>query len=356
MAVLCAALATLTLVAACRPAEVPSVEAPRPVRTVTIDQRASGDILALTGTVRAATEVNLAFRIDGRLIERSVNVGDTVRRGQLLARLDPHNETSSLQAARAQLVAARAQQADARTNLERMRDLVSDDSVSRASFEQAGVLQQTALAQVETARSQVTLAESRLADTRLLADVAGVVTAQGAEPGEVVAAGRMVVQIARAGGRDGVFDVPAQAKDSVLANPEITVSLTIDPKVAAAGRVREVSPQADPVTGTFLIRVKLIDPPAAMRLGSTVTMRMSTSSAAGYAIPASALLRSDRLPAVWLVDPKTATVSLRTVGVQAFDASTVVVASGLAPGDVVVTAGIHALRPGQKVRLLEAKP
>jgi RND family efflux transporter MFP subunit len=165
----------------------------------------------------------------------------------------------------------------------------------------------------------------------------------------------MIVQVAREGGRDGVFDVPAQSKDSALANPAITVALTMDPKITAAGRVREVSPRADPVTGTFRIRVRLIDPPAAMRLGSTVTMRMKVAGETGYVIPASALIRSDRQPAVWVVDPKAETVSVRNVNVQAFDAERVMVAGGLNPGDVVVVAGIQALHAGQKVRLLEPK-
>jgi len=191
--------------------------------------------------------------------------------------------------------------------------------------------------------------------TRLVSDVSGVVTATGAEPGEVVAAGRMIVQIAREGERDGIFDVPAQMKDAALAYPSITVALTLEPKVTASGRVREVSPRADPVTGTFRVKVRLIDPPAAMRLGSTVTMRMKVAGESGYIIPASAVIRSDRQAAVWIVDPKNATVSARNVDVRTFDERSVVVAAGLNPGDVVVTAGVQALRPGQKVRLLETK-
>lgn len=347
------ACATLITLAACKPAEAPPAEEIRPVRTITIGKRADGDSLALTGTVAAQSEINLAFRIDGRLVERDVSVGDTVRAGQLVARLDPQNENSSLQSARAQLAAARGQLAEARNNYDRMGELVVEDAVSRSSYEQAEALNKTAESQVESAQSQVTLAENRLSYTRLVSDVAGVVTVQGAEPGEVVGAGRMIVQIAREGGRDGIFDVPAQVKDTALANPVITVALTMDPKVTAAGRIREVSPRADPVTGTFRVKVNLINPPAAMRLGSTVTMRMKVAGDTGFVIPASALVRSDRQPAVWIVDPKSGTVSARTVDVRAFDADRVVVASGLNSGDVVVTAGIQALRPGQKVRLLE---
>jgi RND family efflux transporter MFP subunit len=144
-------------------------------------------------------------------------------------------------------------------------------------------------------------------------------------------------------------------KDSMLADPEITVALTMGPKVTAAARVREVSPRADPATGTFRVRVRLVDPPPPMRLGSTVTARIKAGSTKGYVIPASALVRFDRQPAVWIVDPKDSTVASRTVEVARFDASLVTVASGLQPGDIVVTAGVQALRSGMKVRLLEAQ-
>lgn len=328
----------------------------RPVRVIKIDQRAGGDTVTLTGTVQAQTEINQSFRIEGRLIERSVNVGDRVRPGQLIARLDPQNEESSLQASRAQLVAARAQQVDARNNFARMRDLVTENAVSRASFEQSEVQVKTADSAVEAAQSQMTLAENRLSYARLVSDVAGVVTVVGAEPGEVVAAGRMIVEVAKEGGRDAVFDFPAAVKESMPANPDITVALTMEPKTTASGRVREVSPRADPVTGTFRVRVQLIDAPVAMRLGSTVTARMKRGATEGYVIPSSALVRSERQPAVWVVDPKASTVTTRPVDVKEYDPSMVVVASGLNPGDIVVTAGVQALRPGQKVRLLETRP
>jgi RND family efflux transporter MFP subunit len=346
-------LAPLMLLSACRDAgEGPALEV-RPVRVTAIATRAIGDTVALTGTVQAQAEINQSFRIDGRLIERTVDIGDTVTSGQLLARLDPQNEESSLQAARAQLAAAQAQLVEARNNHARMRDLVAEDAVSRATFDQAVALLKTAESQVEAVQASVNLAQNRLGYTRLFADVAGVVTARGPEPGEVVAAGRMVVQVAREGSRDAVFDVPAQIKDSAPRNTDITVALVNDPKVTAAGRVREVSPRADPVTGTFAVRVRLIDPPSAMRLGSTVTGRVKLGAVPGIEVPAAALVREDGTTAVWVYDTKSGTVALRKITVLSSDATRVRVASGLKPGDVVVTAGVQALRPGQKVRPLE---
>jgi RND family efflux transporter MFP subunit len=345
----------LTFLSACGPAAEPPPPEIRPVRVVTIEKLAAGATVSLTGNVQAQNEINQSFRIDGRMLERLVNVGDTVKAGQFIARLDSQNEESGLQSARALLAAARAQQVEARSNFGRMRDLVAENAVSRATFEQAEALQKTADSQVESAQSQVSLAENRLGYTRLMSTAAGVVTAQGAEAGEVVGAGRMIVQIAREGGRDATFDVPAHIKDSVPPNANITVTLSMNPAVSATGRVREVSPQADPVTGTFRVRVGLTKPPAAMRLGSTVTGRVKLETASGVSIPASALVRSDRQTAVWVVDPKEMTVSSRAIRVAESTAGTIAVASGLNPGDIVVSAGVQALRPGQKVRLAESK-
>jgi len=347
------ALAALALLPSCRNADDATPPEVRPVRVLTIESRAVGDTIALTGTVQAQTEINQSFRIDGRLIERAVDVGDTVRPGQLLARLDPQNEESGLQAARAQLVAAQAQLVEARNNHQRMRDLVAENAVSRASFDQAVALLQTAESQVEAVRANLSVAENRLSYTRLFADVAGVVTARGPEPGEVVSAGRMVVQVAREGTRDAVFDLPAQVKDSTPRNSVVTVALVNDPKVTASGKVREVSPRADPVTGTFAVRVQLIDPPPTMRLGSTVVGRVKLDAVPAIQIPAAALVRAGGGTAVWVYDAKAGTVSERNITVLSSNETTVQVASGLNRGDVVVTAGVQALRPSQKVRLLE---
>jgi len=153
-----------------------------------------------------------------------------------------------------------------------------------------------------------------------------------------------------------VFDVPPALKDQAPANPVIEVSLATDPAVRTTGRVREVSPRADAVTGTFRVRVGLADPPPAMRLGATVTGRMRLGGSDGFVIPASALTRAEAHPAVWVVDPQAQTVALRTVTLLRHDPAVVVIADGIQAGDIVVTAGVQALRPGQKVRLLGATP
>jgi RND family efflux transporter MFP subunit len=348
------AFAALLLLGACdshEPAPVPEI---RPVRVITVDKQTGGDTVSLTGTIQAQNEVNLSFRIEGRMIERLVNVGDTVEPGQLIAILDPENERNALRSAQAAVSAAASKLTEARGNYDRQRQLLDGGWTTRAAYDAAVRARQTAQAEVDNAQAQASIAEDRLSYTKLLADSAGTVTERGAETGEVVRPGQMIVQLARKDGRDAVFDVPPQIKDQAPADPEITVMLTMDPSVAAIGRVREISPRADPVTGTFQIRVGLSDPPPQMRLGVTVTGQMHIDRGGGISIPATALTGSDGQPAVWIVDPATMTVALRNIEVGGFDQSRVLVERGVAPGDVVVTAGVQALRPGQKVRLLGA--
>lgn len=346
------ALVLLPLLAACGDAAPPPPPEPRPVRVVTVAPRTAGDIVSLTGTIEAQTQASLAFRIDGRMVERLVNVGDRVAAGQLVARLDPTSEQNNLRARRADLAAAQARVTEARNNAWRQQELLRTGFTTRVRYDEAVRTLASAEAALDAAQAQVNLAETRLGYTRLEADAPGVVTARGAEAGEVVGPGRMIFQVAREDGRDAVFDVPPALKDTAPENPLIQVALTMDPAVRANGRVREVSPQADPVTGTFRVRVGLENAPPGLRLGSTVTGRMEVGGAGLIEMPASALTRAEGRPAVWVVDTAAQTVALRNVEVVRFDPARVLVGSGLNAGEVVITAGVQALRPGQKVRLL----
>ena len=352
------ALALLILLPGCKPADTPQAgpEPVRPVRVVTVEERPGGETVTLTGTVQAQEDVALAFRIGGQLIERSVNVGDQVAAGQVVARLDRSTWSDAVQAARANRAAAMARLVEARNQVERFEPLLPRGFVSRQMFDQAVEARNAAQALVDAAEAQVSTAETQLSYTDLLADGPGVVTARGAEPGEVVAAGRMVVRLAREGGRDAVFDVPARVKDEGHADLDVIVSLSTDPKVQARGRVREVSPEADPVTRTFRVRVGLTNPPEAMRLGSTVTGTVQLGGNAGMVVPAAALTSSQGEPAVWVMDPAAGTVALRPIQVARFELDQVLIAAGLSDGELVVTAGVQALRPGQRVRLLGAPP
>lgn len=350
------AIATLMaagLLSACqRESEAPAAEV-RPVRTVQVAKREAGDTLTYTGRIRAETDTRLAFRLSGRMVERSVNVGDNVEAGQVVAKLESQDELNALRSAQANVEAARAQNAQAVANFDRQKTLLASRATSRAQFEQAEQQLATSRAQIDIAEAQQRAAEDRVSYTTLTADASGVVTATGAEPGEVVQAGQMIVRVALAGGRDAVFDVPAELLRSAPSDPEIAVSLADGSGVSTTGRVREVSPQADPVTGTFEVRVGLNNPPPAMLLGATVNGRFRFDTAATIEIPASALTKNDRGPSVWVVDPAKLTVAMRNVEVMRHNPENVTIAKGLETGEIVVTAGVQALHPGQKVRLLE---
>ena len=350
---LCCGLVIAALLGACRPQEEAAPVAPpiRPVRVVSVEELPGGENVTLTGNIQAQDEVNLAFRIGGQLVERRVNVGDRVRAGQVVARLDSSDARHTVDAARANLASAMARLTEARNTVARYEPLLPRGFVSRMQFDRAVEARQAAQAQVDAAQAQVATAENNLSYTNLVADGPGTVTRRGAEPGEVVAAGRMVVQLARQGGRDAVFDVPASVKDRADASDPVQVVLSSDPQVTATGRVREVSPQADPVTRTFQVRVGLASPPAAMRLGSTVTGTVHLAGTGGMALPAAALTRAEGQPAVWVLGPDLR-VNLRNVEVVGYELDRVLIGQGLDVGELVVTAGVQTLRPGQQVRLL----
>jgi RND family efflux transporter MFP subunit len=346
-----AVLAVPTLLAACQPETETAAPQIRAVRTVTVERRSPDVPITITGRIEAMDEASLGFRISGRILQNDLKLGEQVRSAQLLARLEPQNELNALRSAQAGLSAAEGQLIRARNHFERQEFLLARDVVSRATFDEAKQMLQTAQSQVDAAKAQLEVAHDLVGFTELEADAPGVLTAVGPRAGEVVQAGQMIARIARKGGRDAVFEVPAQMIRSVPAEPEIIVSLTNDPAVMAIGRVREVAPQANPQTRTFEVRVGLTDPPEAMRFGATVTGRVQVDAAPAIEIPATALTESEGQPAVWIVDPSTLTVSLRKIDVQRNDASTVAVSQGLNIGDIVVVAGVRVLHPGQKVRL-----
>jgi RND family efflux transporter MFP subunit len=309
-------------------------------------------VARLTGDVQAANEAELGFRIAGKVAERLVDVGDRITAGQVLARLDPVNETNALAAARAVRTAALGEVEQTRTAFERQDRLMSQGFTTRRQFEQAQTAMEVAQARLDEADAQVALAQDRLGFTTLRADVGGVVTTRRLEAGEVVQAGQVVFRLARDNGRDAVFDVAPRFLDEKPAEGIFRIALANDPNVTATGRVREISPQADPVTGTFRIRVGLERTPSAMALGSTIVGVLEKSSALVVSVPSSALTVQGADPAVWVVDPATSRVALRRVEVLRFEYARVMIAQGLQAGETVVSGGIQALHPGQVIKAL----
>jgi multidrug efflux pump subunit AcrA (membrane-fusion protein) len=237
-------MVTAVLLAGCGRETEASAPEVRPVRAVTVAKRDVGEIVSFTGRIEAENETRLSFRIGGRMIERSVNVGDRVEPGQVVAKLEAHNELNALRSAQAAVTAAQAQFTEAQNNYERQKFLLARDVASRVQYERAEQSRDTAGAQLDAAQAQLNVARDQVGVTELKADAGGIVIATAAEPGEVVQAGQLIVRVAPKGGRDAVFDVPGQVLRSAPHEPVVEVALTDDPSVTTTGRVREVAPQA----------------------------------------------------------------------------------------------------------------
>lgn len=347
-------LCTILLMTACQKSAEP--EDVRPVRSMVVEAQMSGDAITLTGQLHARDETKLAFRLSGKLIEGLVSVGDMVKAGQIVARLDAATETNARNAAKADHASAVAVLDQSAAAEKRYGTLLKEEAVSRAEYEAALQQLKTAHAQVDASRAKLSSAEIQLGYTELKADADGVITTKGAEPGEVVQAGQMIFALAHEAGRDAVFDVPAQLiRDGVSAHQEVDVWLADNPGIKTVGHVREIAPQADPSTRTYPVKVSLDTLPSGMFLGSTVVGRLRLQAGTLIEVPSSALAMADKQPAVWVIDPNTSTVQKREIAVARYHPHAVVVASGLQPGERIVTAGTQSLSNGQKIKSLEGE-
>ncbi len=345
------ALAVLPL-GACSKKEEPAPVV-RPVRSVIVEEHEIGDPIVVTGHLRARDEVNLAFRISGRLIKRSLDVGDMVRAGQTVALLDAEVERNARNAARADLAAARAALEQSEAFDRRQKQLLTDRVISPNEYDLASRDLKTASARMDAAAAQLKSAEEQLGFTELKSEAAGVITQKGAEPGEVVQAGQMILKVAQQCGRDAVFNMPAQAiRDGLSLGEQVEVWLADNQSIRAAGRIREISPQADPVTRNYQVKVELVDPPSGMLLGATVVGRVQLKAESLIEIPSSTLTMFDDKPAVWVVDPNDRRVHRREIAVARYAPDSVIVKGGLKSGETVVTAGVQTLHEGQTVKLL----
>lgn len=331
-----------------------SEEQPPParlVRTMTVAIGPLSENRSLTGEIRARREADIGFRASGKIVERSVGLGEVVRKGAILARLDAAQARASVTSAEAALAAAGASLAQMEQELTRQRQLVAAGFTTRARFDQAEAAWRTARANRTAAKATLDSAKDQYANTQLRADSDGVITAVGAEVGQVVQPGQMVVRIAQPSELEAVFHVPEIGISGADERSRVEVTLSSDAKVRSSGLVREIAPAADARTRTYEVKVSLESPPAEMRLGSTVYGRVRTVSERGVTLPPQSLFHLRDAPAVWVVETKTNTVRLRPIVVARFETGRVVVASGLTNGDIVVTAGVNTLHQGQTVRL-----
>lgn len=344
---------SLALLGACSRPE-PEAEPIRAVRTAVIAEASAGGSVDYAAEVRARTESRLSFQVPGKITRRPVDLGDTVKRGQLLAQLDPQDLRLGEAAAQAAVRAAQVNFDLAAADLKRYRELKAQGFISGAELERRETATQAAQAQLEQARAQAGVQGNQRAYTALLADAPGVVTSVDAEPGTVVAAGTPVLRLAHDGPRDVVFSVPEDRLNGMRAlmgrRGAVQVTLWGQEGKPIPATVREVAAAADPVTRTFLVKADVGS--TGVRLGQTATASIALPRVQGVAkLPLSAVFEQQGRSSVWVVDTASMTVRAQPVQVGGADGKEVVIAGGLQPGQRVVTAGVHVLTPGQKVTL-----
>lgn len=325
----------------------------RPARVMTVEYRDMPRSLVLAGTVAPRIETTLGFRVAGKIVRRAVDVGATVMKDQLIAELDPSDYRLAVDTARAALVSAESDAVRAQADYERYLALRGTAAFMSQTLDTRKATAATAQARVEQAKSQLATAENNLGYTELRADAEGVVTAVQAEVGQVMAQGQGVVRVARTGELEILVGVPEQRLTVVRQARNATFELWSDPGHRYAARLRELSPSADPTTRTYPARFTVIERPSFIGLGMTATLSFERPDALHVAeVPLSAIFQQGTQPAVWVVDRSTGAVSLRPVAIARWTDDTAAISSGIQDGEMVATAGVHKLEPGQKIKPL----
>lgn len=324
----------------------------RPVKAVVVTEQ-SGDIVrSFSGTVRARVESNLGFRVAGKILERKVNIGDTVKAGQLVAKLDDKDLILSEDSAKASVAAAKTRLAVAKDAYNRSAALLPKGYTAKAVVDQRKLELDAAQSSLEAAEAQARQAGNATQYASLSTDKAGIVSAVYAEAGQVVAAGTPVVALAETGEIEVALTVPEQEVTRLKTGAPVELTLWADGNVKAQGTLREIAGQADPSLRTYAVRVSVANPPASMRLGMTATATLKLGSDTPHVnVPLTALTQVDGRDAVFVADRTSSTVAPRFVTTGGVTPNGVKVVSGLQAGEVVVTGGVQFLTAGKKVRL-----
>jgi RND family efflux transporter MFP subunit len=328
---------------------------PLKVEAQRVELTHSAQTTTLTGEVRAQVQSELGFRVAGRITERLVDVGDHVSSGQTLAKLDPREQQTTVEAREADLRAAEARLRNETSNLERQRFLLARKSTSPSEYDRAEESFRTAQSVVEAAKAQLGTARDALTQTELRADGAGTITARNAEVGQVVEGAQPVFVLAHDGRRDAVFNV----SESLLRNGPVDrsipleVRLVTDPSIHTTGKVRQVTPTLGGTGGTIVVKLGLDASPPGMTLGAAVFGEGPLSSQEAIALPSGSLASVAGQPRVWIVDPATNAVSARPITIARYETDRVIVAAGLRPGDLVVTREAQKMSPNQLVAVAE---
>ncbi|MFM0734493.1 efflux RND transporter periplasmic adaptor subunit [Paraburkholderia sediminicola] len=353
------ALAGIVTLAACSKKEV-AAPAPRPVVAVAV--HADGSAMAaasLPGEVQARYATPLSFRVGGKIVERRVRLGDVVKNGQILALLDPADAQKNAASAQAQLEAAQHSLVYAKQQLDRDQAQAKENLIAPAQLEQTTNAYASAAAQRDQAAQQAALSKDQLQYTTLIADHAGVITAEQADTGQNVSAGQAVYNLAWSGDIDVVCDVPESALAALSVGQAAKVTLAALPGRSFNARVRELSPAADPQSRTYRAKLTLDNPGPDVRLGMTADIALAAPSASNFAdqgsaftVPATALFHDGTQPAVWVVRTADNALELRRVTVTRYNQRTIVISQGLKDGERVVLQGVHTVTAGEKVHVI----
>jgi RND family efflux transporter MFP subunit len=350
-----AAVAFLPLLAACSDRATSALANPaRPVEVQRVAFEPAADGREVVGVVRARRETDLGFRVAGKIVERTVNVGDVVHAGDPIARIDPQDLELQVQSAQAELAAAASNLADASAEEARYANLRTRGAVAAADYDHKKAAKDEAIGRLERAQRALDLARNQLGYAQLRAEVDGVITATLAEIGQVVAVGQPVARIAHHGEVEAAVALPegwlAEARES-----RATVRLWSGPGRQFTAHLRELSPQADPATRTYAARFTIEDPDDTVALGMTATLKLTHPDNADVAkLPLAAILSRGTGSAVFVVEPS-GELALRPVTVASFTEDAALVTRGIKPGEQVVTLGAQKLEPGQRVRVVEAR-
>ncbi len=349
------ALVAVAALAACSKTE-PAPDPVRAVRTITVASQTAGGAYEYAGEVKARTESRLSFRVGGKMLKRLVDLGDAVKAGQLLAQLDAQDLRLGQDAARASVAAAQAGYDQNAADFKRYKDLADKGFIGPAELDRREMAMKTARAQLDQAKAQSSVQGNQAGYASLLADANGVITGVDLEPGMVASSGTPVLRLAHDGPRDVVFAVPEDKVGLVKAlaaqSGRFKVRLWGAAGEPLPATIREIAAAADPVTRTFLVKADIGSTAANnVRLGQTATVLMELPQTTGVTkLPLSALREEQGRSAVWLVDRASMTVRSQDVKLAGAEGNDAVITAGLAPGQVVVTAGVHVLSPGQKVK------
>ncbi|MDD2621169.1 MAG: efflux RND transporter periplasmic adaptor subunit [Syntrophomonadaceae bacterium] len=330
------------------------VEEPLLVRSMTVRMGNDVQSFRYSGVVHGRYESQLAFRVNGKILNRKIDVGSIVKPGDTLMQMDSSDSQLSVQVAEAALNSAESKMKLAKDNLGRSQALYEGGALSKAAYDAALDTCNAAQAAYVQAQAQLQQLENQLQYCSLRADNAGVVSAIKVEAGQFVATGTPVLTLVQDGEREVEISVPENRIDDLSKVTSIKVSFWALPETIVEGQVREVSPVADPVARTFKVRISLIKAPEDIKLGmtSSVELNMSGSEQAALAtIPLSAIYQTNGTPSVWVISKGIA--NLREIQVAGFEHDQVKVSAGLNNGEVIVTAGANKLLEGQKVRLMD---